>query len=974
MKKVLSIFLALTCLFSSAAPGSIIFASGGTSHTKRSSPKAPRPPKPERKPYEPTKDTLRKKDLIKQKAFLTALACLNGADVNIKLHKITKKESLNFTVIQVNNSAVTVKTNAAHSVQLEALMVSFEKENNDIDVEIDTPYYRCITNFIKINGKVLKIEEVLEYGDKVLNLICEKKEKFSPNYTTEIEENLTTDTSFMSQIMVLFQDILCSSENSGQTTSEKETESPKDSKDVFSNHMKELISLISQKAFLTALLCLNDSNVYIKYHRDGRCKSINFTITQIDNSSIPCISYYNIGTEMKALSTALKNKKGKINYKLKKKSYGLKARKAEVNGHTLSDQDIEEFGRKILELLYERKKITHPSQPQKHVINLTNDYVFKDEAAKILGSILERKKSKKKSPQKNELKLPSILDSPKALSYYYRTQRFYVSQKALLSALLCLNDSNVFIRYDENPKYQSIDFTVTKIDDSNIDCNSCKMANQMEILSTTLENKKGNIDYSPKKKTTGFKIKKAEINGCIFSNQDIEELGNEILNLLYEKKQTAQQNETQKLVLNLNEDETFKDKAAKILSNILERKKATEKVPNKWVLNLNENENFKHKITKILNNISIKKIAEEKEPKKPKVKLPSILHTPETVSYYYKTKKFYNAQKALLAALLCLNGSDVYIKHNQNFAYKSFGFKTIKVDDFEINYDTYKLGSDVNVLSTLLESKKGKIDYRVEKKSSESKIETVVINGHTLFTQDILDLGYKILDLLYAEKNIAYQNSTLELTSNLSENTDFKDKATKILSNILEAKESEEKSPKKILKLPSIVNEKKILNYNERKRIDTTQKAFLTALICSLGMDVYISPHKNKKKEVTDFKVLKIGNEIINDRPRTKALIEFISKNQTNMNFIYEATPTDCIIEAARINGKLLMREDIIKLGEKALDMILTKCSTPRFLLGKIINLTADDLFAKGAKDLLKDELNYDSSTEDDPSFRAKYM
>ena len=65
MKKVLSIFLALTCLFSSAAPGSIIFASGGTSHTKRSSPKAPRPPKPERKPYEPTKDTLRKKDLIK---------------------------------------------------------------------------------------------------------------------------------------------------------------------------------------------------------------------------------------------------------------------------------------------------------------------------------------------------------------------------------------------------------------------------------------------------------------------------------------------------------------------------------------------------------------------------------------------------------------------------------------------------------------------------------------------------------------------------------------------------------------------------------------------------------------------------------------------------------------------------------------------------------------------------------------------
>lgn len=971
MKKVLSIFLALTCLFSCTAPGSIIFASGGTSPTKQSSPKAPRPPKPERKPSEPAKDTLRKKVLIKQKAFLTALACLNGADVNIKLHKITKKESPNFTITKVNNSAVKTKTTTAHSVQLEALIVSFEKENNDIDVEIDTPYYRCITNFIKINGKVLKIEEVLEYGDKVLNLICEKKEKFSPKYTTEIEENLTTDTSFMSQIMVLFQDILCSSENSGQTTSEKEIESPKDSKNIFSNHMKELISSINQKAFLTALLCLNDSNVYIKYHRDGRCKSINFTITQIDDFSIKYVSYYNLGNEMRALLTALENKKGKINYRLKKKSYGLKAREAEVNGHTLSDQDIEEFGRKILELLYERKKATNQSQPQKYVINLTNDYVFKDEAAKILGSILE---SEEKAPQKNELKLPSILDSPKALNYYYRTQRFYISQKALLSALLCLNNSNVFIRYDENPKYQSIDFTVTKIDDSNIDCNSCKMANQMEILSTTLENKKGNIDYSLKKKTTGFKIKRAEINGYIFSDQDIEELGNEILNLLYEKKQTAQQNETQKLVLNLNEDETFKDKAAKILSNILERKKATEKVPNKWILNLNENETFKHKITKILNNISIKKITEEKEPKKPKAKLPSILHTPETVSYYYKTKKFYDAQKALLAALLCLNGSDVYIKHNQNFAYKSFGFKTIKVDDFEINYDTYKLGNDVNVLSTLLESKKGKIDYKVEKKSSEFKIETVVINGHTLFTQDILDWGYKILDLLYAEKNIAYQNSTLELTSNLSENTDFKDKATKILSNILETKEPEEKSPKKILKLPSIVNEKKFLNCHERKRIDTTQKAFLTALICSLGMDVYISPHRNKKKEVTDFKVLKIGNEIINDRPRTKALIEFISKNQTNMNFIYESTPTDCIIEAARINGKLLMHEDIIKLGEKALDMILTKCSTPRFLLGKIINLTADDLFAKGATDLLKDELNYDSSTEDDPSFRAKYM
>ena len=145
--------------------------------------------------------------------------------------------------------------------------------------------------------------------------------------------------------------------------------------------------IIAQKAFLTALLCLLDTDVIIKFHQDNRHKALNFTILQIGNSMIESRDLKDNLPQIKALLEFLNFKQNIINFKcdvnpaLPKILSGVK-----VNQLYLTQKVIKTLGEKILTLIYQKKRGSTLG-----IINLKQDNDFMREVKQIMGNLLQHK-------------------------------------------------------------------------------------------------------------------------------------------------------------------------------------------------------------------------------------------------------------------------------------------------------------------------------------------------------------------------------------------------------------------------------------------------------------------------------------------------------------------------------------------------------------------------------------------------------
>ena len=68
-------------------------------------------------------------------------------------------------------------------------------------------------NSFKINGHNLKIDQVLEYGDKFLEFFRERKQNTIISSIQKTDKNLTEDIVLRYKTELLFRDILNSQEN-----------------------------------------------------------------------------------------------------------------------------------------------------------------------------------------------------------------------------------------------------------------------------------------------------------------------------------------------------------------------------------------------------------------------------------------------------------------------------------------------------------------------------------------------------------------------------------------------------------------------------------------------------------------------------------------------------------------------------------------------------------------------------------------
>lgn len=204
MKRILSIFLTSICLSPCIIPNNIVFAKSEDSLTEEISHKKPRSLEPEEIHISDCENQIR------QKAFLIALLCATGTDVYINpVRKITKKV-LNLTVSKIGNTEVEIKGADDHFSQLNALVLA---SRNIIDLETVIHKNDCMQNSFKINGHNLKIDQVLEYGDKFLEFFRERKQNTIISSIQKTDKNLTEDIVLRYKTELLFRDILNSQEN-----------------------------------------------------------------------------------------------------------------------------------------------------------------------------------------------------------------------------------------------------------------------------------------------------------------------------------------------------------------------------------------------------------------------------------------------------------------------------------------------------------------------------------------------------------------------------------------------------------------------------------------------------------------------------------------------------------------------------------------------------------------------------------------
>ena len=194
IKKTLSLFLAFSCFLSAGAP---VFADGDGEFL---------PPRYSKKHQIPTKTSVNnivyRKKKIAQKSFLAGLLLATGANVEIAFRRKHKSKSLltDFMVKKINNIDVNVSiTSANQNNEIAALLDALKNENFKFEFNSRASRQLVILN-AKIKDHFLSQSTMHKMGEKVLELIAEKKSTIPAHVTM----NLNDDIELKDKILNIF--------------------------------------------------------------------------------------------------------------------------------------------------------------------------------------------------------------------------------------------------------------------------------------------------------------------------------------------------------------------------------------------------------------------------------------------------------------------------------------------------------------------------------------------------------------------------------------------------------------------------------------------------------------------------------------------------------------------------------------------------------------------------------------------------
>ena len=264
IKKTLSIFLAFACLFSSVANAS------GTSKIALPRPSTTRC-KSDSYSY--------MKRISNQKAFLTGLLCATRTNVYVKLYPGPETKSCNFTITKIDNTDIEVKRHTDHLTQINALLYFLVNKKDVIDFEYDQHSNSILTSCMKINDYYLTQKVIQDIGEKILELILEKKKDSCKSHQGNILVNLTKDPSFQEKVTNIFEDILynilSNTENSlnfytfpSSSTNKLEPVQNFNHVNYIKNHPQEssLLEICYIKAFFMTMLHLAGTKITVSHY------------------------------------------------------------------------------------------------------------------------------------------------------------------------------------------------------------------------------------------------------------------------------------------------------------------------------------------------------------------------------------------------------------------------------------------------------------------------------------------------------------------------------------------------------------------------------------------------------------------------------------------------------------------------------------------------------------------------------------
>ena len=197
IKKTLSIFMAFSCLFSSGTP---IFADGDEYLPTQYCKKHQIPTKPS------VTVALSKKRKIIQKAFLTGLLLATGADIEIAFRKKLKNKSslTDFMVKKINN--IDVKFSRSSSLQyneIAAILNALKNENFKFEFSNRRKHLTILS--AKINGYLLNQNTIYKMGEKVLELIAEKKSTIPAHVAMDLNNDIELTNKILNIFNGLFE-------------------------------------------------------------------------------------------------------------------------------------------------------------------------------------------------------------------------------------------------------------------------------------------------------------------------------------------------------------------------------------------------------------------------------------------------------------------------------------------------------------------------------------------------------------------------------------------------------------------------------------------------------------------------------------------------------------------------------------------------------------------------------------------------
>lgn len=864
MKKILSIFLALNCLFFCVFPASTAFASGENALNETFWQEDYKQP---RRPRTPA-STARVKSFLMQKFFLTTLLCAIGVDIKIKFLKNSRKILSNFVITEIDNVETNFENPRDDFAQVRTLvrtLCQLSKKGDKIKFEFCNPKFQYIKNIATINGHVLRIDQILEYGEKAIELFY-KKYAERTTLSFEEEENLTTDIIFKTRAESLLKNILIPKSNlPGGAEPSQETLLP--SEDNKKNKINT--KAINQKALLTGLLCVSYSDVYIKYHEDSPTeKNFDFTVCKIDNTYVNPNSYTPY-YELKAMMDVLQNKVATIKFEPKIISSDYFLILARLNGHILSSFDINSLGEKISKLIYERKQAMCKDQIPTQAINLGDDILFRIKAEEILKNVLH--------PEEKTEKKPTI---PKSSPTPVKCDSCLIAQKSFLISLLCSVGADVYVIPKRNLQNQIIDFTVYKMDTTQIFVVHFMHVFQIKkMLEFLLESHYlTNFNYMFSEKNSI--IENVTVSGHFLKAPDIIKRGMEAFDLISEKlnKQNASSNQA----VNITADHTLKSKLKDTLKDIVDYDEST---------------------------VEEEKMEEEKKEN-------------NSLDFYHDEEiadKSLAHQKAFLTALLCSTGANVYAKFEKCANGKVNDFTIISIEGQSIlDPDPKK-----QIQALIFELKKRQDTLGLNISSLENELQMITVGDSVFSKSAIENSGEKMLSLICSEeeKKMArfpqQKEKSEQLIHNFFLNPDLKDMVLKIFTPTLPSINTAGYDRFK----STLKNIEKIESY--------FQKAFIIGFACAINIETvtFMASQANKEYLSDIYLCYLAGHSFPEVSPLTEPnmayMIQIINEFLVNYNMGLKPLQSDCkVIEYVKFKNLVLDRIDIFNLGYEFYNII----------------------------------------------------